>query len=95
VCCCYSNPSLEIHTVFVTSLEPPIEDEEKVDPPQNWNPMVAQPRTFVNLAPYLYSPVPAMFVHNQDGRPVMMNNEMQPQYGQPQMMPQNAQYSSN
>ena len=79
VCCCYSNPKIQLHTIFVTSLLPEIDEEENVQPPQNWNPIVAPPVALTNLKPYLYQPAIPGVIVNQGGvqmMPMPMGNQM-------------------
>jgi hypothetical protein len=56
VFCCFSNPTLLLHTILNTTLEPELSNNEKEAPPEGWRPLVAQPRVFANLPPYIYEP---------------------------------------
>jgi hypothetical protein len=72
--CCYSNPTLSIHTILNTPLEPDLQAEEQVQPPRGWSPLVAQPRVFTNLPPYVYQPLEGIVVRNQEGPSGLLAN---------------------
>ncbi len=71
--CCLSNPAVEQHVIFNTSIQPPIDEEETVPAPVDWNPIVANPVAFLNLKPYIYQPSRLIDLNNQFGVASMNN----------------------
>ena len=70
--CCFSNPTLEFHTILNNYYEPELEENELVQPPPDWNP-IAYPVTMKpNIPIYRYSPEAAIVPLNQPGTQVNM-----------------------
>ena len=88
VCCCYSNPRLEINGVLIDTAIP-ANNEPEVPPPEGWNPIVGQPVMLAAFRPYVFSPESCMRIYNQGGQTVNYQQEMGHN-----MMTNNAAYSN-
>ena len=47
-------------------------------PPADFNPVIAEPKNFVSLSPYIYNPVDEMKLRNQEGYAPVLVPEMNP-----------------